>query len=110
VAADAEVVKDTVKSPGLDFVLQFAKAHRMDDNLGLHARKAPLGKRNGVFVAVKGMERSVFVEAKRNRVGVSGTAKRAIGIRAIGLDVQGFQTFCKHHRIMVESDTLFICM
>ena len=37
---------------------------------------------------------------------MSATAQGAIGISAFGLDVQAFEAFGKHHRIVIEHAVL----
>ena len=60
-AADAQIVEDSVQSIGSDFVLEFAKAHRMHNKLGFYTSKALGRKSHRIFVTVKSVERSLFV-------------------------------------------------
>ena len=102
VAANTQIVKDTVQSIRSNFVLQFAKAHRMHNELGLHARKALRRKGHRFFVAVKSVQHAVFIQFVRNRVRMSAAAQSAVGISSIGLNIQAVKAFLEHYRIVIE--------
>ena len=60
-AADTKVIENPVESIRRNFVFQFAKAHRMHNELALYTRKPFRGKGNSLFITVKGMKRPVFI-------------------------------------------------
>jgi hypothetical protein len=78
----------------------------MDNKLWENACKALRCKLDRFIVTVKRMERSFGIQSLGNSVRMAATAKCAVRIGAVRLDIQAFKAFLEHYRIVIEFSPL----